>query len=98
MRELLIGHRRTVVGHRRTVGGIIEYLPDGSTQGYRGDGNQLNSGWWRLEGDRLTIGWVRNGRRQEAGCTVLSVNEKELRCQNERDVQLATRLAREDLP
>lgn len=92
------GVRELLIGHWRMTGGIIEYLPDGSTQGYRGDGSRLNSGWWRLEGDRLTIGWMRNGRRQEVGCTVLSVNEKELRCQNEKGVQRATRLAREDLP
>lgn len=92
------GVRELLIGRWRMVGGIIEYRPDGSTQGYRGDGSPLNSGWWRLEGDRLTIGWMRNGRRQEAGCTVLSVNEKELLCQNERKVQRATRLTREDQP
>lgn len=92
------GIRELLIGRWRTAGGIIEYRPDGSTQGYREDGSPLNPGWWRLEGDRLTIGWVRNGRRQEAGCTVLSVNGKELRCQNEREVQRASRLARVDQP
>lgn len=86
------GIRELLLGRWRTEGGIIEYRPDGSTQGYRGDGSPLNSGWWRLEGDRLTIGWEKNGRRHEAGCTVLGVNDKELLCQNEREVQRATRL------
>jgi hypothetical protein len=84
--------RELLLGRWRMVGGIIEYRPDGSTQGYRGDGSPLNSGWWRLEGDRLTIGWEQSGRRHEAGCTVLDVNEKELLCRNEREVQRATRL------
>lgn len=41
---------------------------------------------------------MRNGSRHEAGCTVLSVNGKELLCQNEREVQRASRLARNDQP
>lgn len=92
------GIRELLIGRWRMAGGIIEYRLDGSTQGYREDGSPLNTGWWRLESDRLTIGWVRNGRKQEAGCTVLGVNARELLCQNEREVQRATRMAREDQP
>lgn len=90
--------RELLIGRWQMTGGITEFRPDGSSQGYRGDGSPLNSGWWRLEDDRLTIGWMRNGGRREVGCTVLSVNEREFLCKDERKIQRATRLPNENLP